>query len=129
MKLNEFGIPKRDLFAYRINHQIERYISWKQDSKAIAIDAFSVKWNTKFFQIYSPCSLLGNLEAKMHRDNTKCIADMPKWTTQHWYQSLMKKAKNSTIIQPSLGNLIQPQDPEKLHLLHQKMRIQQLLIN
>ena len=38
-----FGNPTIDLFASCINYQIDRYISWKPDSKALAIDAFSIK--------------------------------------------------------------------------------------
>ena len=46
-----FGNPTLDLFASRINYQIDRYISWKPDPKALAIDAFSIKWNTEFYYI------------------------------------------------------------------------------
>ena len=35
-----FGNPTLDLFAPRINYQIDRYISCKPDPKALAIDAF-----------------------------------------------------------------------------------------
>ena len=38
-----FGTPTLDFFASRINYQIDRYISWKPDPKALAIDAFSMK--------------------------------------------------------------------------------------
>ena len=44
-----FGNPTLDLFAFRINYQIDRYNSWKIDPKAIATDAFSIKWNTEFY--------------------------------------------------------------------------------
>ena len=42
-----FGNPILALFISRINQQIDRYISWKADPKAIVIDAFSIKWNTR----------------------------------------------------------------------------------
>ena len=47
-----FGNPTIDLFASRINYQIDRYISWKLDPKALAIDAFSINWNTEFYYIF-----------------------------------------------------------------------------
>ena len=47
-----FWNPTLDLFASRINYQIGRYISWEPDPKAIAIDAFSIKWNTEFYYIF-----------------------------------------------------------------------------
>ena len=73
-----FGNPTLDLFASRINHQIDRYISWKPESKALAIDAFSIKWNTEFYYIFPPFSLLGEMTAKIYRDKTKAIVVIPK---------------------------------------------------
>ena len=35
-----FRNPTLDLFASRVNYQIDRYISWKPNPKALAIDAF-----------------------------------------------------------------------------------------
>ena len=66
-----FGNPTLDFFASCINYQIYRYISWKPDPKALAIDAFSIKWNTEFYYIFPPFSLLGKVTAKMYRDKTK----------------------------------------------------------
>ena len=56
---NIFGNPTLDFFASQINYQIDKYISWKTDPKTIAIDAFSIKWNTEFYYIFSSFSLLG----------------------------------------------------------------------
>ena len=47
-----FGNPTIDLSASRINYQTDRYISWKLDPTALAIDAFSIKWNTEFYYIF-----------------------------------------------------------------------------
>ena len=49
-----FGNPRLDLFASRINYEIDWYISWKPDPEALAMDAFSIKWNTKMFLYISP---------------------------------------------------------------------------
>ena len=122
----EFSILKLDLFEYRINQKIAEYISWEQDSIPIATDTFSAKWNTKFYHIFSPCSLLWKAVAKIYRRNRKCKVDMPKWKAQHWYPNLMNKANHNHTTIP--GDLIQLQDPEKLHPLHQEMHIQQLVM-
>ena len=124
-----FGNPTLDLFASRINYQIDRYISWKPDPKALAIGAFSIKWNTEFYYIFPPFSLLGKVTAKIYRDKTKAIAVIPKWPTQHCYLSLLRKATRSMTITPSVKNLVQLQDPKKIHSLHQKLHLQVLLIN
>ena len=38
------GLPGIDLFASALNHQVKRYVSWIEDPRAQAIDAFSVSW-------------------------------------------------------------------------------------
>ena len=113
-----FGNPTIDLFASRINYQIDRYISWKPDLKALAIDVFSIKWNTEFYCIFPPFSLLGRVTAKIYRDKTKAMVVIPKLSTQNWYPSLLRKVTRSMTITPSAKNLEQPQDPQKVRPLH-----------
>ena len=124
--LSMFGNPTLDLFASCINYQTDRYISWEPDPKALAIAAFSIKWNTEFYYMFPPFSLLGKVTAKIYRDKTKAIVVIPKWPTQHWYPNLLRKATKSMTI---TKNLVQPQDPQKLHPLHQKLHLQVLLID
>ena len=68
-----FGNPTLDLFTSRINYQIDRYISWKLDPKALTIDAFSIKWNTDLYYIFPPFTSLGKVTAKIYRDKTKAV--------------------------------------------------------
>ena len=84
------------------------YISWKPDPKALAIGAFSIKWNTEFYYIFPPFSLLGKVAAKTYRDKIKAIVVIPKWSAQHWYPKLLRKATKSMTITPSSKN---PQTP------------------
>ena len=37
-----FGVPSIDLFASRINKQVATYVFYYPDSKAVAIDAFTI---------------------------------------------------------------------------------------
>ena len=89
--VSKCGNPILDLFASRINYQNERYISWKAGPKALAIDAFSIKWKTEFYYIFAPFTLLEKVTAKSYRDKAKAIVVIPKWPTQHWYPSLLRK--------------------------------------
>ena len=116
-----FGNPTLDLLASSINHQIDRCIFWKPDLKALAIHPFSIKWNTEFYYIFPPFSFLGKVTAKIYKDKTKAIAVVPKRPKQ-------QATKSMTISLPA-NNLVQPQDPEKVHPLHQKLRPQVLLID
>ena len=72
------GNPTLDLFASSINHQIDRYISWKPDPKVIAIDAFSLYWNTEFYHIFTTFSVLGKVKANFYKTKRK-----PLWWSQN----------------------------------------------
>ena len=72
------GIVTVDLFAFQINYQINKYMSWKPEPRAMAIDKFSIKWNTEFYHIFPPFSLLGKVASKIVRDQTQCIITIPK---------------------------------------------------
>ena len=119
-----FGNPKLDLFASCINYQIERYISWEPVPKAVAIEVFSIQWNTECCYIFLPFSLLGKEAARIYRDKTKAIVVIPKCPP-----TLMRKATRSITITASAKNLVQSQDPQKVHLLQQKLHLQVLLID
>jgi hypothetical protein len=40
-----FGTPDVDLFASRLNAQLDTFVSWRPDPDAMAIDAFSLDWS------------------------------------------------------------------------------------
>ena len=63
-----FGNPTLDHFVSRVNHQIDRYVSWKPDPKTLATDAFLIKWNTEFYYVFPPFSFLKKVTAKTYRD-------------------------------------------------------------
>ena len=47
-----FGIkPDIDLFASGIYKQLPMYVAYKPDPSAMAIDAFSLKWDNKLFYL------------------------------------------------------------------------------
>ena len=123
------GKPTLEIFASRINHQMDKYIPWKPDPKALASDAFSIKRNADFCYIFPPFSLLGKVTAKIYRDKTKAVVILPTRLTQHWYHSLWRKAARSMIITPLVKSLAQPQDSQKVRPLHQKLHLQVLLIS
>ena len=42
--VDRFGKPDIDLFASRINHKLKKYVSFRPDPNAMAVDAFSMPW-------------------------------------------------------------------------------------
>ena len=63
--VDKFGKPDIDLFASRINRQLKSYVSWHPEPEAMAVNAFSLTWNNKFFYMFPPFSLVGQVLAKV----------------------------------------------------------------
>jgi hypothetical protein len=58
-----------DLFAHKRNHHLPRYVTWKWDPTAIAMDAMSISWKN-MINVYAcpPWNLLPQIIAKIQRD-------------------------------------------------------------
>ncbi|CAH3168659.1 unnamed protein product [Porites evermanni] len=58
-----FGKPDIDLFASRLNAQVEHYVSWKPHPMANFVDAFTINWSQFFFYAYPPFCLVSRSES------------------------------------------------------------------
>ncbi|KAI8428911.1 hypothetical protein MSG28_007543, partial [Choristoneura fumiferana] len=56
--VQRFGKPEIDLFASRSNAKCSNFISWKPDPDALAVDAFTTSWRSKFFYAFPPFARL-----------------------------------------------------------------------
>lgn len=79
-----------DLFACRLNRQLENHISWFPDPFAFTSDAFSVSCSDFKPFIFLPFCLIGRVLQKLEDDQvSKDNIVVPKWATQPWYQVLL----------------------------------------
>ena len=83
-----FGTPKLDLFASRLNAQTPRYVSWKPDPHAVAVDAFTLDWHELDFYAFPPFSLVARCLQKIQSDHAKGLIVVPDWPTQSWFPTL-----------------------------------------
>ncbi|XP_052694156.1 uncharacterized protein LOC128172399 isoform X2 [Crassostrea angulata] len=72
-----FFYPDMDLFASRLNRQLENYISWFPDPFAFTSDAFSISWSDFKPYIFPPFSLIGRVLQKLEDDQW---FDFHRWT-------------------------------------------------
>ena len=122
--VTKFGKPDIDLFATRINKQLDRYVSWHPELEAMAINAFSLTWNNNYFHMFPPFSLVGRVLAKIHRDKTNAVIVVPDWSTQYWYpQFLQMTNKDPLFFRPLLRNLTLPHKPSVNHPLCKKLQL------
>lgn len=113
--------PDIDLFASRINKQIDRYVSWHPDPEACAIDAFSIEWNKVSYFMFPPFSIINKVVSKIKTDHTTGILIVPDWPSQSWYPRVMSLGRVAMRIPPKENNLICPQDTNKEHPLTQQL--------
>ena len=84
--VDKLGKPDIHLFASRkLNRQLKSYVSWHPEPEAMAVNAFSLAWNNKFFCMFPPFSFIGRVLAKVIRDKTDAAIVVPDWSTQYWY--------------------------------------------
>ena len=63
-----FGKPVIDFFALRLDHKLERYISFRPDPNAMAMDAFSISWTQQYGYIFAPFITLRMVLQKIVED-------------------------------------------------------------
>ena len=73
-----WGLPCIDMFASRLNKQIDSFVSWRPDPDAVAVNGFSLNW-----------SALITL-SKLRQDGGEMILLAPVWVTQSWFPMLME---------------------------------------
>ena len=106
------GTPGIDLFATRIDKELDRYVSWHAEPEAMVINAFSLTCNNNYFYMFPPFCLVGRVLAKIHRDKTNAVIVVPDWSTQYCYLQLLQMTnQDSLFFQPSPRNLTLPHKP------------------
>ena len=114
-----FGKPDIDLFASRLNKQLDQYASWLPDPGSCIIDAMSVSWYSQYVYIYPPFSMIWPALKKVQRESQKALIIAPKWTTQPWFPLLLQLA----VTQPReiSSTLLTLPGTKKIHPLSPKL--------
>ena len=115
--------PIIDLFASRVNHQCERYISYRPDPEAEAINAFDFPWDNRFYAFPPFCVILRVL-SKVRRERKEGLVIVPDWPTQVWWPLLQSLLVRPPFHLPQGTSLLQlPSNPEAVHRLCPKLRL------
>ena len=89
-----WGPIETDLFASRLNKQVDDSISWKPDPEARAVDAFFIVWD-KHFYAFPPFALIDRCLQKITQEEAEGVIIVLIWSTQTYYPRLL-----SMVIQP-----------------------------
>ena len=94
-------VPSIDLFASRLNAQLERYVSWNPDPYATDVDAFVISWTDEIPFIFPPFCLLFRCLQKLIKDRVKkAILVFPLWPSQHWFPRLLQMVSSPIFLLP-----------------------------
>ena len=105
-----WGTPEVDMFASRVNHKVDTYVSWGKDPLAIDNDAFTVDWERwELIYAFPPFSLISKCIRKIRKSKATVILVVPEWPGQVWFPKLRKPfLRNSLRFPPRDENLIPP---------------------
>ena len=116
-------MPDIDLFASRLNKQVDRIVSWFPDPDATYVNAFSLDWSDFYAYIFPPFSLVMTCLQKVREDKVDCVIVCPMWTTQIWWCSLMEMLIDFPRILPSREDTLMLPHIRKVHPLHNKLTL------
>ena len=118
-----FGKPDIDLFASRLNAQIHRFVSWKPDPDAEAIDAFSLDWSQFYFYAFPPFCLISRCLQQILFDGAEGLIVVPNWPTQPWYARLMEMLVVPPLHIPKQEHLLTQPISGQVHPLRSKLSL------
>ena len=125
-----WGKPAIDLFASRLNKQVDCYVSWRPDPGASYVDAFSISWGNKFFYAFPPFSLIARCLQKIQMEKAEGIIVVPMWPTQPWYSQLMRMITDCPRSLPQHKNTLRmPASETSQHPLIKKMTLMACIIS
>lgn len=124
---NIFEKPDIDLFASRLNHQVDRFCSWEPNPGCFHVDAFTLDWGSfKLGYAFPPFNLVGKVIQKMIFDKAELLLIAPYWTTQHWFpMALMFLVPGSQILEfkNSKKLVYLPFDESAVHGIWNRLRL------
>ena len=88
-----------DLFASRLTAQLPRFVSWKPDPEAEAVDAFTLDWSQLRGYAFPPFALIGQCLRQVLRQSVSQLTIVaPVWETQLWYPLLLEMTVDHPIL-------------------------------
>ena len=112
-----------DLFASRLNNQLDVYCSWKPDPGCTYVDAFSIDWSNFNFFAFPPFSLIPRCVQKILQDKAQGILLIPVWPTQTWFPLVLQLLNSQPWIFKPSANLLCHVHFKEPHPLHKSLHL------
>ena len=104
-----WGAPTLDLFANRLNHQTQRFLSPCQDEQAVGTDALLCRWPPEVCYAFPPTTLMQRVVAKILQERpSRLLLVAPWWPMVPWFPTLQSRAMKVVLIPAESLRLCQP---------------------
>ena len=118
-----FGKPDIDLFATKLNAQVETNVSWRPQPMAKFVDAFRIEWSQFFLYAFLPFCLISRCVRKIIHDQASGILVIPRWKTQPFFTFVLNLLIDKPrILKASAQSLVHP-TLDSPHPLHQRLEL------
>ena len=116
------GPCRTDLFVTRLNHQLNRYISWRPDPGAMLTDAFQTSWKELEGYAFPPFALIGRCLQKVRAEQSTIVFVAPIWRNQVWFPMLLDLAVElPPPPTPQQQSFVRPQESSTPSSVHQQI--------
>jgi hypothetical protein len=105
---NLWGPFQIDLFASRLNKQIDTFFSWHPEPGALAVNAFHQSWTNIKGWANPPFNLIAKVLNKIIQDKATVIVIAPIWPTQPWFPVILQLLSDWPILLPNQKDLFLP---------------------
>ena len=107
--LSHFDDLQIDLFANKLNAQLQNYVSWKPDPMAGHIDAFLRRLVTICVLCFSPFCLISRCVQKIVQEQATGVLVIPMWPSQAYFPAVMNLLIGiPLLVKASARNLVYP---------------------
>ena len=121
--VKRFGQPEIDLFASRLNAQLDRYVTWLPDPHAESVDAFTLDWSSFQFYAFPPFCLIPRCLQKIIHDQATGLLVVPNWPTQAWFPCLKAMLVEEPMLIPKSKDLLLQPVTHAPHPLYDRLDI------
>lgn len=127
---NQFFRPEMDLFASRMNYQIDTFVSWFPEPGAYRNDAFSFSWSNLSPYIFPPFNMVGRVISKIINDEVEqALLIIPLWRSQSWFPLVLANLISLPIRLPCHRDLLTLPHNKQVHPLSKKLKMVAVMLS
>ena len=100
-------LPDIDLFASRLNRQLETFVTWFPEPGATFVNAFSRSWEEFCPYVFPPFNLVGKVINKIVHDKVdRALIVFPYWPSMSWFPLVLESLCALPIRLPRHRNIL-----------------------